>query len=67
VIEAKIDKQIYYYPIDVKELLPNNEYSYRVKLTRLGTDDPDGSLDKEAFGVTVTIKDWVRKSSDVTI
>jgi hypothetical protein len=67
VIEAKIDKQIYYYPIDVKELLPNNEYSYRVKLTRLGTDDPDGSLDKKAFGVTVTVKDWVRKSSDVTI
>ena len=67
VIEAKIDNELYYYPIDVNTLLPNNEYSYRVKLTRLGTDTPDGSLEEGTCSVTVSIKDWVENSSNVTI
>jgi uncharacterized protein with FMN-binding domain len=67
VIEAKIEEELYYYPIDVDVLQPNNEYSYSVKLTRLGTDTPEGSLKEGTCSVTVSIKDWVQNSSDVTI
>ena len=67
VIEALIDNQTYYYPIEIKELLPNNQYSYSVVLTRLGTDSPDGSLEEGACGVTVSIKGWTKNSSTVVI
>lgn len=67
VIEAVIDGATYYYPIVIDALLPNNQYSYNVELTRLGIDSPDGSLDKGAYGVTVSIKDWVQNSSVVKI
>ena len=67
VIEALIDEQTYYYPIVLKELLPNNQYSYSVVLTRLGTDSPDGSLEEGDCGVTVSIKGWTKNSSTVVI
>lgn len=67
VIETSIEGETYYYPIILEELLPNNQYSYSVVLTRLGIDSPDGSLDKGVCGVTVSIKDWTRNSSTIVI
>ena len=67
VIETQIDGQTYYYPIVIDALLPNNQYSYNVVLTRLGIDSPDGSLDEGTYGVTVSMKDWVNNSSVVEI
>ena len=67
VIEAEIDGQRYYYPIVLDKVLPNNQYSYNVVLTRLGIDSPDGSLDKETYSVTVSMKDWQKNSSVVEI
>jgi hypothetical protein len=67
VIEAEIEGETYYYPVDVDDLLPNNEYSYKVKLTRLGADSPEGSLETGTCEVTVSIKGWVENSSNVTI
>jgi hypothetical protein len=67
VIETMIEGQLYYYPIELDKVLPNNQYSYSVVLTRLGIDSPDGSLEKGACGVTVSMKDWVTNSSVVEI
>lgn len=67
VIETSIGDETYYYPIKLDELLPNNQYSYNVVLTRLGTDDPNGSLEEGACGVTVSIKGWTKNSSTVII
>ena len=67
VIEAEIGGQIYYYPIILDEVLPNNQYSYNVQLTRLGADSPDASLDKRAYTVQITMKDWKTNSSTVKI
>lgn len=67
VIETLIGNQTYYYPIELEELLPNNQYSYSVVLTRLGTDSPDGSLEKGDYVVTVSIKGWKENSVDVEI
>lgn len=67
VIETSIGGETYYYPIILDELLPNNQYSYSVVLTRLGTDSPDGSLEKGTCGVTVSIKGWTTNSSTVVI
>jgi hypothetical protein len=67
VIETSIGEQTYYYPIEIEKLLPNNQYSYNVVLTRLGTDSPDGSLVEGACGVTVSIKGWTKNSSTVII
>lgn len=67
VIETSIGEQTYYYPIEIEKLLPNNQYSYNVVLTRLGTDSPDGSLEKGACGVTVSVKGWTKNSSTVII
>jgi hypothetical protein len=67
VIETSIGGETYYYPITLTELLPNNQYSYSVVLTRLGTDSPDGSLEEDAYGVTVSIKGWTTNSSTVVI
>lgn len=67
VIETAIGNKLYYYPIDLEELLPNNQYSYNVVLTRLGIDSPCGSLEEGACGVTVSIKGWINNSSTVII
>ena len=67
VIEAEIGGQIYYYPIILDEVLPNNQYSYNVVLTRLGVDSPDASLDRGVYAVSVTMKDWKTNSSTVEI
>lgn len=67
VIETRIDKGTYYYPIELEELLPNTQYSYSVVLTRLGADSPDDSLEKGTCTVNVSIKGWNKKSSTVTI
>ena len=67
VIEAEIGGNTYYYPIVLDEVLPNNQYSYNVILTRLGIDSPDGSLDKSVYTVNVTMKDWKNNSTEVTI
>jgi hypothetical protein len=67
VIETSIGEETYYYPIKLDELLPNNQYSYNVVLTRLGTDSPDGNLEEGACGVTVSIKGWTKNSSTVII
>lgn len=67
VIKTSIGGETYYYPIVLDEIIANNQYSYNVVLTRLGTDSPDGDLEKGACGVTVSIKGWVKKSTEVTI
>ena len=67
VIEAEIGGQIYYYPIVLNQVLPNNQYSYNVVLTRLGVDSPDASLDRSAYTVRITMKDWKTNSSTVEI
>ena len=67
VIQASIGGETYYYPIVLDELLPNNQYSYSVVLTRLGTDSPDGSLEEGDCDVSVSVKGWIRKSSTVVI
>ena len=67
VIEMLIGEDTYYYPIEIHELLPNNQYSYSVVLTRLGTDSPDGSLEEGSCAVTVSIKGWTKNSSTVVI
>ena len=67
VIEAEIGGQTYYYPIIVNKILPNNQYSYNVVLTRLGADSPDASIDRSAYTVQVTMKDWKSHSSIVEI
>lgn len=67
VIETIIGDETYYYPIELKELLPNNQYSYSVVLTRLGVDSPNGSLKEGVCGVTVSIKGWTNNSSTVVI
>lgn len=67
VIETVIDGQTYYYPIVLDEVLPNNQYSYNVVLTRLGVDSPDASLDKGSYTVRITMKDWKTNSSTVEI
>ena len=67
VIEAEIGGQIYYYPIILNKVLPNNQYSYNVVLTRLGADSPDASLDRSAYTVKITMKDWKTNSSTVEI
>lgn len=67
VIEAEIGGQIYYYPIVLNQVLPNNQYSYNVVLTRLGVDSPDASLDRSAYTVKITMKDWKNNSSTVEI
>lgn len=67
VIEAQIAGQTYYYPISLTKVLPNNQYSYSVVLTRFGTDRPDGELEKGAYSVTVSMKDWHKNSSVVEI
>ena len=66
--KVMIDKDLFLDLLDeLKELLPNNQYSYNVVLTRLGTDSPDGSLVEGACGVTVSIKGWTKNSSTVII
>ena len=67
VIKTLIDNETYYYPIELDRLLPNNQYSYSVVLTRLGIDSPDGSLEEGTCGVTVSIKGWTKNSSTVVI
>ena len=67
VIEAEIGGQTYYYPIIVNKVLPNNQYSYNVVLTRLGVDSPDANLDRSAYTVRITMKDWKSNSSIVEI
>jgi hypothetical protein len=67
VIQTSIGGETYYYPIVLDELLPNNQYSYSVVLTRLGTDSPDGSLEEGDCDVSVSVKGWIRKSSTVVI
>lgn len=67
VIETSIEGETYYYPIPLNKLLPNNQYSYNVVLTRLGTDSPNGSLEEGVCGVTVSIKGWTKNSSTVII
>ena len=67
VIEAEIGGQIYYYPIVLDQVLPNNQYSYNVVLTRLGADSPDASLDRSVYTLKITMKDWKANSSTVEI
>jgi hypothetical protein len=67
VIEAEIGGQIYYYPIILNQLLPNNQYSYNVVLTRLGAESPDADLDRSAYTVRISMKDWKSNSSVVEI
>lgn len=67
VIETEIEGQTYYYPIELKKVVENNEYSYSVILTRFGTDRPDGSLDKGSYSVKVSMKSWVTNSSTLEI
>lgn len=67
VIEAEIGGQTYYYPIVMDKVLANNQYSYKVVLTRLGVESPDASLDKGTYTVRITMKDWKNTSSIVEI
>ena len=67
VIETVVGGKTYYYPIIIDKILPNNQYSYNVVLTRLGADSPDASLDKGTYTVSITMKDWKTNSSTVEI
>lgn len=67
VIQTEIAGQIYYYPIELDEVLENNEYSYSVVLTRFGAERPDGTLDKGSYSVKVSMKSWIPNSSVVEI
>lgn len=67
VIQTEIAGQTYYYPIELNEVIENNEYSYSVVLTRFGAESPDGTLDKGSYSVKVSMKNWIANSSVVEI
>ena len=59
VVEAEIGGYIYYYPITLETVVPNTYYTYRLTITRLGSDSPDVPVAEESVNFTVTVKDWV--------
>ena len=67
VIEATIDSQTYYYPIEVKDIQPNNKYMYDVKIKGLGKDSPDIMLTSSDMKNLVTVDIWVDNAYSVDL
>lgn len=63
VIEVEIDGHMYYYPIVLNDLAPNNSYYYTVTIKNYGLDSPDMTFDKMNLNVSVTVTPWQSNSS----
>lgn len=69
VIETQIRNVTYYYPVDIPEIAANHTYDVKdVKITRLGSEDPDQMVETGAVSVTIRIKDWdTGHTTEITI
>lgn len=67
VIEATIDSDTYYYPIELPDLQPNSKYSYSVTIKGLGKDSPNILLTPVDLTASVTVTTWAETSSEVEL
>lgn len=67
VIEAEIDSETYYYPIEVKDIQSNNKYMYDVKIKGLGKDSPDILLTPTDLKNLVSVDLWVDNTFSVDL
>lgn len=67
VIEAEIDSDTYYYPIEVKNIESNNKYMYDVKIKGLGKDSPDILLTPTDLKNLVSVNVWVDNTYSVDL
>ncbi|MCI2081701.1 MAG: fimbrial protein [Bacteroidales bacterium] len=70
VIEGKIDGETYYWPININQtgfrsespghdgVKANCSYDYKVKITRIGSNNPDDAVETAIANVTLTVTDW---------
>ncbi|MDD2595365.1 MAG: fimbrial protein [Bacteroidales bacterium] len=70
VIEGKLNSQLYYYPIVITDApgatyMLSRNMTYEISnmiITRPGSDRPDIEVEKGAVSLTLTVKDWTKKS-----
>ncbi len=67
VIEAELDGDTYYYPIELSNITSNNKYLYDVTIKGLGKDSPDILLSPVDLLAAVTVNDWVDTTSKVEL
>lgn len=67
IIEATIDSDTYYYPIELPDLQSNNKYSYDVTIKGLGKDSPDIILTPMDVTALVTVTTWTEKTSEIDL
>lgn len=58
IVEAKLDGQLYYYPIALCELAQNTAYDVSLTITRLGTTDMNADMKKYEDTFTIKVLDW---------
>lgn len=69
VVEATILGKTYYYPVNMENIEANHTYDIEeLKITRLGSSDPDVPVSLGSVSLTITVSDWeTGASSTVTI
>ncbi len=59
IIRAKINGEIYHYPVVLKNVLERNKaYTVNVTITALGSTDPDKPVEKGTLTTTIKVDDW---------
>lgn len=71
VIQGKVKGITYYWPININRegyrnaspghdgILPNHTYEYTVKITRIGSDNPDVLVSTSNMQVSLNVVDWI--------
>lgn len=67
VVEAEVGGNVYYYPVTLDSVEQNRSYSCSLKITRLGSDDPDTPVEDGTVKFTVKVEDWVETELEETI
>lgn len=67
VIEGKVSGETYYWPININRdgngcgIGRNQRYTYDVKITRKGSDDPDTPVETDDIEINFSIEPWEEK------
>ena len=69
VLETVIGNTTCYYPVTLPQIEANHTYDINeVKITRLGSDDPDEAVETGAVSVSIKVMDWeTGASTEITI
>lgn len=65
VLEAEVDSNTYYYPIELTDLQSNNKYMYDVTIKGPGKDSPDILLTPVDFKASLSVDLWVDNIFDL--